>query len=164
MNWVKKQKLLAIEVLCFNGQPCIELNELWQALYQSFNLMQDHQINMDILNEIPIKQVVKWKQFLNREFKNVITQCNSSSILEPDRVLWKHLKWMVENDLCLVNIVNITNICINLGHWLLHFKRSSSIIISKLNKTFYNAPKSFHPIVLLNMLEKLIEKCIGERL
>ena len=60
------------------------------------------------------------------------------------------------------NIVNIANICINLGHWLLHFKMSSSIIITKPNKVAYDSLKSFYLIVLLNMLRKLIEKVISE--
>jgi len=38
-----------------------------------------------------------------------------------------------------------------------------SIIIPKLNKPFYNTPKTFQPIVLLNILEKLIEKIISVR-
>jgi len=28
MNWVKKRKLLAIKAIHFNGQPCIELDDL----------------------------------------------------------------------------------------------------------------------------------------
>ena len=38
------------------------------------------------------------------------------------------------------------------------------IIIPKPNKTLYNSLKSFRPIVLLNMLGKLIKKVIGERI
>jgi len=38
------------------------------------------------------------------------------------------------------------------------------VIIPKPNKPSYDLPKSFHPIVLLNTLGKLIEKVIGERL
>ena len=55
------------------------------------------------------------------------------------------------------NIINITNAYINLEHWLLHFKIFISIIIPKLNKVLYNTPKTFRPIVLLNMLDKLIQ-------
>ena len=40
----------------------------------------------------------------------------------------------------------------------------TSIIIPKPNKASYNTPKTFRPIVLLNMLRKLIEKVIGKRL
>ena len=38
------------------------------------------------------------------------------------------------------------------------------IVISKPNKQLYDFPKSFRPIILLNMLGKLIEKVTGERL
>jgi len=41
---------------------------------------------------------------------------------------------------------------------------SSSIIISKQNKIVYNSLKAFQPIVLLNILGKLIKKIISERL
>ena len=33
--------------------------------------------------------------------------------------------------------------CIELGHWLLYFKISMSIIISKPNKESYDSPKDF---------------------
>ena len=39
-----------------------------------------------------------------------------------------------------------------------------TIIIPKPNKMLYNSLKSFRPIILLNMLGKLIEKVIGNRL
>jgi len=39
-----------------------------------------------------------------------------------------------------------------------------TIIIPKPNKSSYNLPKSFRPIILLNTLDKLIEKVIGERI
>ena len=40
----------------------------------------------------------------------------------------------------------------------------STIIIPKPNKTLYNQLKAFHPIVLLNILGKLIEKVVANRL
>ena len=63
-----------------------------------------------------------------------------------------------------MNIVNIANACINLGHWLAYFKRSSTVVIPKPNKQSYDLLKSFRPIVLLNILGKLIKKVISERL
>ena len=38
------------------------------------------------------------------------------------------------------------------------------VIIPKPNKLAYDNPKSFHPIVLLNTISKLIKKVIAERL
>ena len=71
---------------------------------------------------------------------------------------------IVKDNICLNIFVNIANTCINLDHWLSHFRMSLSIIISKPNKASYNLPKIFHSIVLLNMLGKLIKKVIRERL
>ena len=41
MNWINKHKLLAIEVVKYNSQPCLEINDLWHALHLSFNTAQD---------------------------------------------------------------------------------------------------------------------------
>jgi len=78
--------------------------------------------------------------------------------------MWHHLKFIINQDACLTNIINIADSCINLGYWPKYFKVSSTIIIPKPNKSLYNQPKAFRPIVLLNTLGKLIEKVIAERL
>lgn len=41
MSWVKNYKLPAIKALKFNRQPCIEINNLQQTLYQTFNSAQN---------------------------------------------------------------------------------------------------------------------------
>ena len=76
--------------------------------------------------------------------------------------MWRHLKIILNQDSCLAHIINIADACINLGHWPNHFKRSSTVIIPKPNKPAYDSPKSFHPIILLNTIGKLIEKVITE--
>lgn len=86
------------------------------------------------------------------------------STSRPNRILWKHLKAIVKDNKYLENIINIASACINLGYWLMHFKLSLSIIISKPKKVFYDSPKYFHPIILLNMLRKLIGEAICYKL
>jgi len=78
--------------------------------------------------------------------------------------MWCHLKFIINQDACLTNIINIANSYINLGYWPKYFKVLSMIIIPKPNKSLYNQPKAFQPIILLNILGKLIEKVIAERL
>ena len=41
---------------------------------------------------------------------------------------------------------------------------STSVIIPKSNKVLYDTPKIFRPIVLLNILGKLIKKAISKML
>jgi len=65
-------KLPAIEALCFNSQPYIELDELWQALHQLFNSAQNYQINISILDELSSKLILEWNLFSKEEFKITI--------------------------------------------------------------------------------------------
>ena len=102
--------------------------------------------------------------FSKKEFKSLIIKCNNPLTLGPDKLSWRHLKIIVNDSICLKSFINIANVCINLGHWPLHFKTSNSIIIPKPNKASYNSSKIFRSIILLNTLSKLIEKVIGKRI
>ena len=105
-----------------------------------------------------------WKLYSKEEFRQVINKYNKSSVPEPDKLTWHYLKSILKQNACLNNIISIADTCINLGHWPSYFKCSSTVIIPKPNKAAYDQPKSFHPIVLLNTLSKLIEKVVAERL
>ena len=74
------------------------------------------------------------------------------------------MKLIIKNDDYLSNIINIADSCINLGHWPNYFKILTTIVIPKPNKSSFDHPKAFFPIVLLNTLGKLIEKVVAERL
>ena len=107
---------------------------------------------------------MEWNFFSKEEFKTTISKCNDSSISGLDKILWKILKQVINNDLYLILIINIVNVCINLGYWPSYFKMLILIIIPKPNKILYDSPKSFFSIVLLNTLGKLIEKIIRKRM
>ena len=129
-----------------------------------FNSAQSHQINHSILDKSQSKTTTIWTPFSVQEFKSSITKYSDILTLELDELLWRHLKVIINDITYLNNFINIASTYINLEHWPLHFKTLFSIIISKPNKTSYNTPKMFQPIILLNMLGKLIEKVISERL
>ena len=116
------------------------------------------------MDEILSKPLSEWPNFLKEEFESVVKKCSNLSTPRSDCISRIYLKVVVDDDKYLFNIVNITNMCIDLGHWPLHFKMSTLIIIPKLNKVFYNSLKMFCSIILLNTLEKLIEKVIREKL
>jgi len=164
MNWVKKRKLLATEAIYFNGHLCIEISDLWNALHRSFNSAQSCQVNISLLKEIPFKEALTWAFFSRKELLQAIKKYNNSSSPGPDKLSWRHIKMILKNENCIFKLINITNACIDLGYWPNHFKMSTTVIIPKLNKSSYDTPKSFCPIVLLNTLGKFFEKMIGERL
>jgi len=164
MNWINKCKLPTIEAIKYDSQPCLIPDSLWRALHTIFNTALHCQVNTNVLNEIGFKTTSTWELFSIEEFRWAIIKCNNSSAPGPDKLIWQHLKTILKQDNCLSNIINIADMCINLEHWPNHFKCSSTVIIPKPNKMAYDHPKSFHPIMLLNTLGKLIEKTIAERL
>ena len=52
MNWVNKCKLPTVEVVKYNSHSCLEIEDLWHMLHSLFNIAQNHQIDIDVLNEI----------------------------------------------------------------------------------------------------------------
>ena len=164
MNWINKRKLPATEAIKYEGQLCLTPKSIWRALHATFNTMLHRQVNTEVLYELSPKPTIDWVPFSKEEFGQALTKCNNSSALGPDKLMWRHLKIILKQDVCLSHIINIANMCINLGHWPDHFKRSTMVIISKPNKPAYDNSKSFCPIILLNTISKLIEKVIAERL
>jgi len=156
--------LPVIEAIKYNNNLCLSLDSLWTTFYSSFNTTLYRQVDINILDEIGNKQVATWAPFSKEEFKIVINSYNNLSTPGPDKLLWNHLKSVLKHNNCLFNIITIANVCIDLGYWPNHFKRLLTVIIPKPNKSLYNSSKLFRPIVLLNMLDKLIKKVIGERI
>ena len=164
MNWVKKKSLPAVEAISYEGHPCNSLSDLWQALHRSYNPAEDRPINERFLNEISQSDTIEWPPFSQQELRDAIAKCSSHSAPGPDHISWRHLKFIISNDNCIKKILQIANTCFDIGYWPSHFKAANSIIIPKPNKESYNSPKSFHPIVLLNTVGKLIEKTISNHL
>ena len=164
MNWVNKQKLPAIEAIKYNNWLCFKYNKLQQVLYSIFNKAQNYLIDFSLLNKISNKQPSLQPLFSEVKFVNSIIKYNNLLTPSCNKLFWRHLKIIVKDSMCLKNIVNIADAYLELDYQPLHFKTSLSIIIPKPNKELYDSSKIFKPIVLLNTIEKLIEKVISKRL
>jgi len=105
-----------------------------------------------------------WDSFSKQELINTIEKCNNLSALNLNKLTWNYIKSIIRNKDCIFKLIDIANACINLRHWLSHFKTSTTIVISKPNKSAYDSSKSYQLIVLLNTIGKLFEKMIGEYL
>ena len=133
-------------------------------MHLSFNTAQDWFIDEDVLNKIVSFVTSTWNPFSEEEFTSSIVKCNISSTPGPNKLAWRHLKHILKDKVCLKNIINIANTCLEIGYWPTHFKMLITIVIPKPNKVLYDIPKSFRPIILLNTLGKLVEKVISDRL
>ena len=70
----------------YNGQPCLKLDDLWQALHFSFNTAQFYQIDENVLNKLDLYSLLSWALFSEIEFTSTIVKCNNSSAPRPDKL------------------------------------------------------------------------------
>ena len=120
-------------------------------------------IDINLLKEISDKETSEWPPFLIAELFSAIKKYNNSLTPRLDKLGWRHIKKIIKDKECANRFIDIANTYFDLGHWPSHFKILTMVIILKLNKSAYNLPKFFWPIILLNTTGKLIEKMIGER-
>jgi len=105
-----------IEAIKYNESLYFTPENLWNALYSTFNTALHCQVNGEILYELAQKPSQNWGSFSKYESLSAISKCANSSSSGPDRMTWRHWKTIIKNDACLSNIINIADTCINLGH------------------------------------------------
>jgi len=86
------------------------------VLYKSFNSAQNHNIDTSLLEEISDKEIMTWVPFSKKKPFNTIGNCNNSSTPGLDKLSWRYLKKIVKNNKCTNKLIDIVNICINLGY------------------------------------------------
>ena len=97
MNWIKKRKLPAIKAITHNGQPCLTFDSLWNALHNTFNTALNCQVDLNIINKIEHKLSQNWFPFSKEEFKSAISKCSNASAPGPDKLTWRHLKFIIKH-------------------------------------------------------------------
>ena len=85
-------------------------------LYNSFNLAQNQHIDSDLLDEIFDKEVTRWPPFSKVEIIDAINKYNNYLTPELDKLSWRYLKKIVKNEEYISKLIDIANICIDLGH------------------------------------------------
>jgi len=86
MNWVNKCNLPAVKIVKHNSHPCLKIEDLWHALHLLFNIGQNHQIDIDMLDKIPSKNPSIWVLFSEEEFISSIAKCNNLSTPGPNKL------------------------------------------------------------------------------
>ena len=154
-------QLPSYEAMSFQGQPCNNLDSLWGALDRIYNAANGRPVDLSILDAIPPLPVREWWLFSMLELTQALHTCFSMLAPGLDHITWGMLKHLAANPCIARLFLGLAEACLQVGHWLAHFKESLSVIILKLDKLSYLTPKSFHPIILLNMSGKLVKKMLS---
>ena len=96
--------------------------------------------------------------------QEALKTCSNIFVPDSSHITWWYLKLILANNTYTIDILFLANTCLSLWHWPRHFKELVSVIVPKPDKPVYDTSKAFRPIVLLNMLSKLIEKIITRQL
>ena len=147
--------------MSFRGQPCNNLDSLWGALDGTYNTANSRPVDLSVLDTVPSLPPREWCPFSMLELTQALHACLFTSAPGPDHVTWGMLKHLLANPCIARLFLALAEACIQVGHWLAHFKESLLVIILKLGKASYSTPKLFHPIVLLNTIGKLVEKILS---
>ena len=63
MNWIQERKNPPTEAIQHNGEPCVELDQLWEALHSTYNAANDRQVDTTLLDQLPDEPVRDWPVF-----------------------------------------------------------------------------------------------------
>ena len=86
MSWVKQQKLPAVEAICFQGQPCNNLPDLWRVLYQSYNAAANRSVDLSVLDEVSSQATRPWVLFSLLEMQEALKAYSNVSAPDPDHI------------------------------------------------------------------------------
>jgi hypothetical protein len=121
--------------------------------------LTDAKVLIDLISHL-LMSSTNYENGADNRLKVALVACAKNSAPGPNHIMWSHLK------LFLVDVETRKGgqprQCL-LRAWTLatFFKESLSVIIPKPGKLLYSAPKAFRPIMLLNTMGKLIEKCVS---
>jgi hypothetical protein len=167
MPWAWERKLPATEaILNDQGESCNDNNMLFDTLHSTYNSANNCDVDLTCMSKELLPLMERgWNPFSRQELVDALKSCAKNTAPGPDHVSWRLIKRFIKSDLGVGKlIINVANASIDLGHWPAHFKQSVLVIIPKPGKPSYDKAKAFRPIVLLNMIGKLIEKMIACRL
>ena len=91
-----------------------------------------------------------------------MTKCSPSSALGPDTIpysVWKSLHRITPDIL-----TALLNPLLRFGHHPSSMKMANGVVLDKPGKPSYDSPSSFHIIVLLQTISKILERIDASRL
>ncbi len=95
MEWVKQRKNPPCEAIQKDGEPCHDLEQLWDALHSTYNAASGRQCDVSMLDDLPDEPVREWAPFSALELREALGACSGNSAPGPDHVTWVHLKRIV---------------------------------------------------------------------
>ncbi len=74
--WVKQRKNPPCEAIQKDGEPCHDLEQLWDALHSTYNAASGRQCDVSMLDDLPDEPVREWAPFSALELREALGACS----------------------------------------------------------------------------------------
>jgi hypothetical protein len=92
MDWVRERKNPLCKAIQFNGEPCHNMDTLWDALHNTYNAASNRPVDTSIFDDLPEEDKREWLEFSELELRQALEACLLRSTPGPDHITWRHLK------------------------------------------------------------------------
>ena len=94
--------------------------------------------------------------------KNAIWKLFTNKAAGPDKILNKTIKTTLKA--IIIPLAKAVILCLNKGKLPECYKETITVVLKKPNKKDYSLLKSYQPVAFENILGKLLEKIVAERM
>jgi ribonuclease HI len=167
LKWIKGSSTIGAITLCNNEEPILDAQSNTQALLD--NLLTedtpDNPYHTSIKQKINFhlqKDLQEFPEVLPTEISAALKQLRPFTAPGPDAVRNFMLQWTksaVTNTL-----VMLFSLCIRHSYFPAVFKHGNLVVIPKLQATSFDTHKALRPITLLNVMGKLFERILLNRI
>jgi hypothetical protein len=112
MDWVKEHKNPPCKAIQFNGEPCHNMDALWDTLHNMYNTASNSPVDTSILDDLPDEDKREWPEFSELELMQALEAGSSHSAPDPDHITWWHLKLTLALPTCAKVLLALANGCI----------------------------------------------------
>ncbi|MBW0514366.1 hypothetical protein O181_054081 [Austropuccinia psidii MF-1] len=107
-------------------------------------------------------QPLRFEKLTTDEVRTNIEKLPNKKSPGPDGIPNELIK--IACNLIINKLTDLFNNCLTAGHFPTSWKKASTVIIQKANKSDYSDPSAYRPIALLNTLSKLFERILNNRI
>ncbi|KAJ3552244.1 hypothetical protein NP233_g12926 [Leucocoprinus birnbaumii] len=83
MAWVKQRNLPVCEAIAYDGEPCHDMDSLWEVLHGTYNAASGRQCDLAILDQLDPSSEQDWLPFSRKEMMDALLACSSRSAPGP---------------------------------------------------------------------------------
>ena len=130
----------------------------------SFFFSKSFITNLSNIKNFEYSTKIEFNELIDHEIQNVITNMSSNKFFENDEIINKILKFILDIIFLFSILRKLFQTSLNNQYCSKYFKKSITIFLKKLDKNTYNIFKIYKSITLFNIIDKIFESIMTNKL